>query len=251
MSKPRRGIVVAVSIVAALAAVSIAAFLVPTGPRMNPPEGFIPFRDDALASRYCPVFIEGAGDEAPLAIHYRAARDAEGLIHIAYHPLWAREYNPNSGLGPFLSRTFYTSGLSLQRLMYGRGDIESIGLTVDPSGRVVKAEYETAKGYDPHAFSVKHSVVAEEGELTPPLVFAVMSWNHLFSRDPANSGPRAICPPGMTSYAIDVGALPGSKKVPLSYFSQALWRRYAIWKNPETFIRKDRAHFAWERGAAE
>jgi hypothetical protein len=34
---------------------------------------------------------------------------------------------------------------------------------------------------------------------------------------------------------------------PLSYFTSELWAKYAIWKNAETILRKDRAHFPWEQ----
>ncbi len=217
----------------------LAAFvvIVPVAERAPPPAGFVPFRDDALAARFRPRLDCPADFGAIEAVYYRAAWDDAGLIHLAYHPAWARERNEAPGFGPFLSRTLYTGGLSLQRAMFGKGDIESIGLKVDPvSWSILEVEYETAKDYDPSAFSVTHENVVAKGPLVPPLAFKVVSWNHLFSLEKGGS------PASLSG---------SSRPEPLLYFSAALWSGYAMWKNPETRLRKDRAHFDWERGAVE
>ena len=118
--------------------------------------------------------------------------------------------------------------------MYGKGDIESVGLTIDTAKReILEAEYETAAGYKPTSFGVSHLKVVRKGPLAPPLRFTVMSWNHLFAlEEGAAKVPSAAV------------AVP-----PLSYFTPELWNDYAMWKNPETLLRKDRAHFIWERGS--
>jgi len=161
--------------------------------------------------------------------------------------------------------------------MYGPGDIETIGLAIDPaSGKIVEVDYETAADYDPSRFGVKHQEVTLKGSFDPPLHFQVISWNHLFrleedratelgngalSVEPASnkvtsaeraSGEAASANTGSTEVAAAVVALPGVAmeplaEAPLSYFTPELWAKYAIWKNPETILRKDRAHFPWER----
>jgi len=153
----------------------------PAGEKEAPPAGYTPLRDDDLAARYRPVFDCPTEFGPILAVYYRAARDDSGLIHIAYHPLWAGERNDTKAFWPFLSRILYTGGLSLQRLMYGPGDIETIGLAIDPaSGKIVEVDYETAADYDPSRFGVKHQEVTLKGSFDPPLHFQVISWNHLF-----------------------------------------------------------------------
>jgi len=150
----------------------------------------------------------------------------------------------------------------------------------------VEVEYETAADYDPSRFSVKHQEVSLEGDFDPPLRFRVISWNHLFAleengaTEPGNGassveqvfgeaafgnatsaeaasaeaafGEAASANTGSTEVAAAVVALPGVAmeplaEAPLSYFTPELWAKYAIWKNPETILRKDRAHFPWER----
>jgi len=207
----------------------------PKGGKETPPAGYKPIRDDMLASRYLPDFDCPPEFGPILAVYYRAARDESGNLYIAYHPVWAGERNDTKALGPFLSRWFYTGGISLQRAMFGIGDIESIGLTINPENKeITKVEYETAANYNPVNFSVKHLNVDKEGLFKSPLHFMVISWNHLFSFEeapPSSSGKR-------------------NDNAPLSYFSSELWAKYAMWKNPETLLRKDRAHFTWERGVA-
>jgi hypothetical protein len=232
----------------------------PTGKKQALPEGYTALRDDALARRYCPVF-ETSPDFGPIvAIYYRAARDGAGKLHVAYHPVWERETNNSSGLGPFLSRTIYTGGLSLQRAMFGKGDVESIGVTIDREGEIAGLEYEMAKDYDPSAFSVKHLPVKEEGRVGLPLRFRIVSWNHLFSRlgnDAAAAALAGIAGTGAgrepETYEVFAPAgieVPDAGSVPFGYFTEKLWSEYAMWKNPETILRKDRSHFVWERGTA-
>ncbi len=209
----------------------------PQGPRGTPPTGYTPIRDDALAQRYLPVFDCPEAFGSIDAIYYRAAEDESGVLHLAYHPVWARERNDTKAFLPFLSRWLYTGGLSLQRAMYGKGDVESVGFSVDPgTGKILDVEYETAAGYSPTDFSVTHEKVLVQGPFSLPLSFRVVSWNHLFALDEST-------PPGNSPQQ-------GTDKPSLSYFSPDLWNDYAMWKNPETFLRKDRAHFIWERAAS-
>ncbi len=267
----QRGIHRARWILLALLAFVVAAILFiayfPAGKKEAPPAGFLPIRDDALAARYQPIFDCPAQYGAILALYYRAAKDEAGIIHIAYHPLWAKEENRAPGFGAFLSRYLYTGGLSLQHLMFGPGDIEAIGLAIDPaSGAIIQIDYETAAHYDASKFSVTHEIVSQKGAFAAPLRFSVVSWNHLFALEgqggassvsagskgsvgaPLSSTPSLSIAPAQGGAA---GAQASSTQPPLSYFTPALWNRYGIWKNPQTILRKDRAHFAWERSAAE
>ena len=246
----------------ALLALSLGGFCFcwPTGKKEIPPGGYVAFRDDALARRYCPFFETSPSFGPIVAIYYRAARDGAGNLHFAYHPVWKGETNNSSGWGPFLSRTIYTGGLSLQRAMFGKGDVESIGVTIDQGGEIAGLEYETAKDYDPGAFSVKHLPVKEEGKISLPLRFRVVSWNHLFIRiggeataaiPAGTAGPGAGMVPGAYEvFTAEGHGRPDARTVPFGYFSERLWSEYAMWKNPETILRKDRAHFVWERGIA-
>lgn len=207
----------------------------PKGKKESPPEGYTFIRDEAMAALYLPSFDCPPEYGPILAVYYRAASDESGAIHIAYHPVWARERNDTKSWGAFLSRWLYTGGLSLQRAMYGQGDIETIGLTIDAAeGTITQIEYETAADYDPRNFSVKHLIVKKTGRFKAPLRFSVISWNHLFLLEEE------------TPVSLDAHA----SALPLAYFTPELWSRYAIWKNPETLLRKDRAHFDWERGVA-
>lgn len=244
-AKPRASRIVAV-VAMALAALVLFVALWPMGKREAPPAGFLPLRDDALAARWCPILESEPAFGRPLAIYYRISRDGEGRTRIAYHPAWAREANRGPGWGPFLSRALYTGGLSLQRAMFGRGDIETIGLDISPQGRLLEVEYERARDYDPAAFSVTHEKVLDKGPFTLPLRLKVMSWNHLFARE-AEASPA----PALEIWAAGDAAPAGARPLPLAYFSSELWASYAMWKNPETLLRKDRAHFPWERAAAD
>jgi len=251
MSSRSRGLTIVAVIVAILLVLVCFVVWYPTGKKEAPPACYTPLRDDDLAARYRPVFDCPAEFGPIVALYYRAARDDSGVIHIAYHPLWAGERNDTKAFGPFLSRILYTGGLSLQRLMYGPGDIETIGLAIDPaSGKITEVDYETAADYDPSSFSVKHQDVSLKGSFDPPLRFQVASWNHLFALE-ENTAASAEAASGN---AVTSGAAPRAEAAltaaaaPLSYFTPELWAKYAIWKNPETILRKDRAHFPWERG---
>lgn len=253
---------VLVSILSLLAVVALGVAYFPIGKREVPPTGFSPIRDDAIAARYQPLFDCPAQYGPIRALYYRAAKDESGLLHIAYHPLWAKEENLAPGFGALLSRYLYTGGLSLQHLMFGPGDIEVIGLTIDPaSGAIVQVDYETAANYDASKFSVTHETVSQKGSFAPPLRFSVMSWNHLFALE---EGGGAGAQSGQDAKGDAAGSLTPSATVslpsvprapvaqpPLSYFTSELWSHYGIWKNPQTILRKDRAHFIWERAVAE
>ena len=248
------------SIVAVVLSLCSLCIYWPIGKKETPPEGYTALRDDDLARRYCPVFETPSSFGPIVAIYYRAARDGAGKLLIAYHPVWQREINTNAGWGPFFSRTIYTGGLSLQRAMFGKGDVESIGVTIDAAGEVVGLEYETAKDYRPGSFSVTHLPIKEEVKVSLPLRFRIVSWNHLFSRNVNETSAMASAvitgtDVGREAETRDIFAaegldVPGARSVPFGYFSAKLWSEYAMWKNPETILRKNRSHFIWERGIA-
>ena len=236
----------------------------PTGKKELPPTGYTPLRDDYMAARYMPVFDCPPEYGPILAVYYRAAWDSSGVFHIAYHPVWAKEWNATKAFGPFMSRCLYTGGLSLQRLMFGPGDIEAIGFSIDPaSENVMEIDYETATDYRPSNFSVKHKKVSLKGNFASPLHFKVISWNHLFefegatsaetsaAIDKTSSGGAIAAQASTTAPAETASHTTNTEPAPpLSYFTSELWAKYGMWKNPETILRKDRAHFVWERGAA-
>ena len=226
--------------IASLALLACAVVFIPTGRKEAPPAGYTPIHDDALAAAWLPAF-ECPPEFGPIvAIYYRASRDTSGLLHIAYHPVWTREWNDAKAWAPALSRILYTGGLSLQRAMYGKGDVESVGLTIDAAKReILEVDFETAADYNPAKFGVKHLKVVRKGPFAQPLRFKVMSWNHLFALEEGAESPSA------TQAAAAPG--PAAAGPALSYFTDRLWNDYAMWKNPETLLRKDRAHFVWER----
>lgn len=208
----------------------------PSGQKEMPPIGYSPIRDDALAARYLPSIYCPPEFGPIIAIYYRASKDESGALHIAYHPLWAKEWNDTKALGPFISRLVYTGGLSLQKAMYGKGDIESIAFAIAPSsGEVTEVDYETAEEYSPNKFGVKHARIQKNGPFAGTLSFRVISWNHLFTLEEDNALPLVT----------------SGTNVPLKYFTSELWDEYSMWKNPETILRKNRAHFIWERGVSE
>lgn len=246
------------SIAAMLLILFLFTFYWPTGKREMPPEGYTAFQDDVLALRYCPVFESSPSYGPIMAIYYRAARDGAGNLHIAYHPVWKEESNRSAGWGPFLSRTIYTGGLSLQRIMFGKGDVESIGVTIDAEGDISGLEYETTKDYDPRSFSVTHLPVKVAAPIGLPLHFRIASWNHLFVRLGNESAETDIPSIEGTEvgrdqddreiFAAEGADVLDARSVPFGYFSAELWSDYAMWKNPETILRKNRSHFVWERG---
>ncbi len=199
--------------------------------------GFTPVKDDAIAARYAPVLLSNATFGFPLKCYYRAARDGDGSLHVAYHPVWERERNDSGGLMPFLSRALYTGGLRIQRFMFGKGDVEMIAVRVDRRGKVVSIRYERPKDYSPYTFTVKHENVAFDGIFQETPAFRVASWNHLFEKaDGADAAPRA----GERAW-----------KCGPEYFTDSLWDEYTMFRARETRLRKSRAHFEWERISAE
>lgn len=195
--------------------------------------GFTPFKDDALALKYAPVFRCPREYGVPTAVYYRASHDEKGNTHIAYHPVWERETNHAPGLMPLLSRMLYTGGLKLQRTMFGKGDVEAVGFMIDPKGVIVRIDYETAKDYDPKKFGVTHRDVSLTGRFAPPVTFRIISWNHLFDM---------VRPGTVITGKDDVDVKPAP-----AYFTRSLWEEYGMFKKHETRLKKNRAHFLYER----
>ena len=217
--------------VLALAMLVGALAVIPT--RTNEPtvSGFTSVRDDALAARHAPVLFVGAFEQ-PIRLLYRMARDSAGRTHIAYHFVWEYERNNAPGWGPFLSRWVYTGGLGLQRIMFGRGDVETLALVIGPSDRVLEFAYETAEQYNPREFGVRHRTVRIRAPQPTPAALRVMSWNHLFEEAGSGSGNGAR-----------VALHP-------EYFTAALWEEYSMFKATETFFSRSRAHEPFERASA-
>lgn len=199
--------------------------LAPRGEAQAFPAGWTPIRDDARAASLLPGLRSAAG-EAPFAVKYRAARGPDGRLYFGYHFIWAREENPARGLGPALSRALYTGGLSLQRLMFGKGDVELVVVEADEEGRALAFSFEEAKDYDPASFSVTHSPARGLVEGGGRALLEVMSWNHLFRALPKGS-------------AVDADP-------PLGYFDEAAWRVYSMSKERPSFLRRNRALAPWE-----
>ena len=193
-------------------------------------EGYTPVRVDSVAQRYVPIVIPGEKFDEPVRLLYRASRDTDGNLHLAYHFIWDKEENNAEGLMPFLSRNLYTGGLSLQRVMFGKGDVEVVGMVISPKNRIMRLEYETAADYDPRDFSVKHKDVTVDGPVSTPVCFEVISWNHMF--DYKKSSTKK-CKDGV--------------RLQVEYFSKELWEEYTMFKREETMLKKNRAHFKWER----
>lgn len=186
---------------------------------------FEPIRDDALAGKYAPAIVSPEEFGQPDALYYRAAR-SNGKLYITYHFVWAGESNPAAGFLPWLNRNVYTGGLRLQKTMFGKGDVEMISLAIDSAGNLDEVIYETAENHDPSDFGVKHSTVRTVAK--PPLVFRVVSWNHLFVLEESGTG-RRLQP---------------------EYFSASLWDEYEMVKEKETILKRSRAHQPYERRAA-
>lgn len=192
--------------------------------------GYIPIKNDSLAAQYAPVIISGDEYGNPVRLLYRASRDTAGNLHIAYHYVWQKEENNAKGLMPFLSRNLYTGGLGLQRIMFGKGDVEAAAVTISPRGDVIRLRFETAKDYDPKKFSVTHQAVEVDGPVKLPIYLKIISWNHLFEYS-------AHLPDGSTD----------PTRLSPEYFTPKLWEEYGMIKEKKTFLKKDRAHFPWER----
>jgi hypothetical protein len=189
-----------------------------------------PIQDETLAKTFAPQFyVRDKRIGFPIKLYYRMSRDLDGLTHIAYHPVWNHEQNFFPGIFPWLSRNLYTGGLSLQRIMFGKGDVESLYLTINKDRKIIKIVYERPSNYTGNHFKVKHTKIKEVvQELDPPLYFEVLSWNHLFNRVKKE------------------GNLPAIQLSP-QYFTKKLWEDYRMLKNPQTPLFKNRAHFGFER----
>lgn len=188
--------------------------------------GFEPLRNDALAAKHAPMISSPAEFGQPEALYYRAAT-SNGKLYITYHFVWPGESNPAPGFLPWLNRNLYTGGLRMQKTMFGKGDVEMISLVLDSNGNVDEVIYETAENHDPSDFGVKHSTVRTVAE--PPLVFRVVSWNHLF--------------------LLEKGA-PVEGQLRPEYFSASLWDEYEMVKENESILKRSRAHQPYERRAA-
>jgi len=187
-----------------------------------------------LAQKYAPVFIQGEEIPAePERLLYRAAtgEDCRELF-LAYHVVWPFENDPRKGFWPAVTRATYTGGLRLQRVIYGPGDVEVVGLVIDlGSGKVKKVTYETAD-YDKKK-DVIHVPVELTGDEVPqynPLAFEVVSWNHLFvlADRPAEEDDEKV-------YRLEPEP-----------FTQELWKHYRMTKKRRHALSRDRAHYGWE-----
>ena len=195
---------------------------------------FYPVKDDSLAAKYAPLIEADSGYGAPHTLYYRASADNEGNTHITYHYVWEKEENSSSGIGPFFSRNIYTGGLKLQKVLFGKGDVELVSLVIGPSGKIKRIEYETAENYDPKKFSVTHLHVVRDEYHKEPVLFRVISWNHLFDyvKDNAAGSDNVI-------------------KLTPQYFREELWQEYEMVKEKETFFSRSRAHKEYEKEFAE
>lgn len=199
--------------------------------------GMRPIRNDALAVANAPVIYSTEAYGFPYQMAYRAAIDEQGNTYLAYHIFWKGESNPHSGILPSLNRWLYTGGLKLQKTMFGPGDIEVIEIVLDQSGARKSIRYETAKDYDPKGFSVAHQWVKLEGaQFQDNTVFKVISWNHLFD--------------ALLESEVDQEKYL-RRDVPLAYFTNDLWESYEMFKPVNTRLKRNRAHFEYERQSVE
>ncbi len=194
---------------------------------------FTPFKDDVLANKFAPYIYPSKEFGNPTALLYRASRDEENQIHITYHFVWEKEENLTSGFSPFMSRNIYTGGLSLQKTMFGKKDIELVSLIIQ-NQKVIQVEYETAENYDPKKFGVKHKHITLKKDLTNHLYFKVLSWNHLFFE------------PTETESESEKSLMLEAK-----YFTQMLWEEYTMVKEKESFFKRSRAHKNYEKEFVE
>lgn len=195
---------------------------------------FTPIKDDELAKRYAPLLISRSEHGDPFGLYYRASKDVEGNTYITYHYFWEKEENAfGTGVGPFFSRNIYTGGLKLQKTMFGKGDIELVSFIIDPSGKIQHVEYETAENYDPNKFGVKHKHIERNGFHKEPLLFKVMSWNHLFNyvQDNASNANNSTNVIRLTPV----------------YFNEKLWQEFEIVKEKESFFSRSRAYKEYEK----
>ena len=215
----------------------IAAYLTETVNVLDPgAAGFTPVKDDHAAGIYAPPLISNDTFGFPRKCYYRAARDGSGNLHIAYHPVWEYERNDSGGIMPVLSRMFYTGGLKIQRIMFGKGDVEVIAMTVDRRGTVTAIEYERPKNYSPATFTVQHEKVVLRGTFGGACL------------------PRVVMEPSLRkSRRRRRGVRSGERdwRCTPEYFTDALWEEYTMVRLKETRLRKSRAHFEWERTSAK
>lgn len=237
--------------------------------------GFHPIRDDSLAHRFAPGLIsEGLGPDKLL---YRMSRSSEGYIHIAYFFVWPFERNDAPGMGAFLSRMFYTGGLSLQSILFGPGDVEVITLVLDQAAdpekyRVRSLHFETARNYDPSRFGVDHQPM--------DFHFAGPEKDHTqtsrespgAAQDPGtvrgNEQSRAsIHSPSPDELIFEVMSWnhmfrwirdldPEDRNSEIlrlkpAYFSQEDWQYYRMFKPVESVLTRNRAHPEFSREIAE
>ncbi|HOE21033.1 MAG TPA: hypothetical protein PKJ69_08750 [Spirochaetota bacterium] len=193
---------------------------------------FQPLKDDTLAEKYCPYIISNYEYEYPGAVYYRISIDSNGNKHIAYHFFWEKEVNKNKGLVPWLTRNIYTGGIKLQEIMFGKHDIEVIGVVLDKNQNIKKVIYESPEHYNPYDFIVKHKTNEIADTVHTPLRFKVVSWNHLFEFVDNN-------------YNLKKGEIELYSKP--QYFTKKLWDEFSMCKKEETALKRNRAHYAWER----
>ncbi|MCE9501373.1 MAG: hypothetical protein K8R21_12875 [Leptospira sp.] len=196
-------------------------------------DGFTPFRDDLFAKKYSPAVLKSTEFGNPIRLLYRAARDNSGQAHITYHYIWEKEENISDGFGPFLSRNIYTGGLSLQKIIFGKNDIEIVSLLINRNGKIASMEYETAENYNPKNFSVKHKTIEINMNIPSAFFFRVISWNHLFDLVDNGNNP-----------------LPGRKDLNdllPEYFTEKLWNEFEMFKENETFFKRSRAQALYEQ----
>jgi len=196
-------------------------------------EKYSPLKDDELAKKYAPVLESGSPYGDPFGLYYRASRDSAGNTHVAYHYLWEKEENTGDGVGAFFSRNIYTGGLKFQKIIFGKGDVEVISFIIDASGEIRQVEYETAENYDSSKFSVIHLHAIRKGPHKSPLLFKVISWNHLFEYIKDNAENNNVI------------------RLTPAYFSEKLWREYEMVKESESFFSRNRAHRDYEKEFAE
>ena len=271
--------------------------LLPGGtPQSSDVDGYVPIRDDALASHFTPRIVPGNYD-VPERILYRMSvenledigsenhpeKNDNGRIFIAYFFVWAYERNDHSGFLPFLSRNLYTGGLSIQKFMFGPGDIEVITIVLEQlpdrqrfasahghqSGRnpdayrIKELHFETAENYDPESFGVKHKQILLKADdfpsmtFIPPPVFQVKSWNHMFDwiapKDVTIVGDgiiRTLDEQTATSdKKNDIGEK--TKDPEIEYFRATEWEHYRMLKEKETKLFRNRAHPHFARESVE
>lgn len=191
-------------------------------------ENFTPIEDGALAKKYLPIILDSKEFGNPVEVLYRASKDKDGKIFITYHFAWEKEENLTSGFSPFLSRNIYTGGLSLQKTMFGKKDIELVSLEIEKD-KITSLEFETAENYDPKKFGVKHKHLTIKEGISTPICFKVKSWNHLFEEKPIFSCSEK------------------QNLAEVNYFTEKLWTEYTMTKEKEGFFSRNRAHKIYER----